>query len=114
MTGNFIKYGANPTTWGDLPIDAHELIALCAPRPVFVSAGDKGDDWTDQKGMFMACVAAEPVYKLLGKKGMGTAQFPKVETPLTEGDLAFRQHSAGHTPAPNWETFIGFASRYFK
>ena len=114
MAGNFIKYGANPTTWGDLPIDAHELIALCAPRPVFVSAGDKGDDWTDQKGMFMACVAAEPVYKLLGKKGMGTAQFPKVETPLTEGDLAFRQHSAGHTPAPNWETFIGFASRYFK
>jgi hypothetical protein len=113
MAGNFLKY-AGPLQWSDLPVDAHELIALCAPRPVFISAGQNGDAWVDAKGMFMAAAAAGPVYKLLGKKDMGTTQFPPVETTLTNGDIAFRQHSAGHTDAPNWPTFIEFASRYFK
>jgi hypothetical protein len=112
MAGNFIKY-ASTLTWGDLPVDSHELIALVAPRPVFISSGEKGDAWVDAKGMFMAGVAAEPVYQLLGKKGMGTSEFPEVETGLMEGEIAFRQHSGGHTPAPNWATFIAFASRYF-
>lgn len=112
MAGNFIKY-AGPLTWNDLPVDAHELVALCAPRPVFISAGDKGDNWVDVRGMFMAAVAAGPVYKLLGKKDLATSKFPPLETPLIDGDIAFRQHSGGHTPAPNWPTFINFASRYF-
>ena len=99
--------------WSDLPVDAHELIALCAPRPVFIGAGQKGDGWCDPKGMFMAATAAGPVYKLLGKRDLGTAEFPAVEMALTDGDIAFRQHSAGHTPAPNWPAFIVFASRYF-
>lgn len=113
MAGNFIKY-AGPLNWGDFPVDSHELIAMCAPRPVFISAGDKGDGWVDARGMFMAAVAAGPVYKLLGKKDLGTAEFPKVETGLMDGEISFRQHSAGHTPAPNWPYFIEFASRYFK
>jgi hypothetical protein len=113
MAGNFIKY-AGPLTWKDLPVDSHELIAMCAPRPVFVSAGDKGDYWVDARGMFMAAAAAGPVYKLLGKKDMGTTQFPALETPLIDGDIAFRQHSAGHTPGPNWPTFLTFASRYVR
>jgi hypothetical protein len=113
MAGNFIKY-ASTLTWGDLPVDSHELIALVAPRPVFISSGEKGDAWVDAKGMFMAGVAAEPVYQLLGKKGMGTSEFPKVETGLMDGEIAFRQHSGGHTPAPNWATFIAFAERYFR
>ncbi len=112
MAGNFIKY-AGPLTWNDLPVDAHELIALCAPRPVFISAGEKGDGWVDARGMFMAAVAAVPVYKLLGKKDLPTNEFPPVETTLIDGEIAFRQHSGGHTPAPNWPTFITFASRYF-
>jgi len=58
--------------------------------------------------------AAGPVYKLLGKKDMGTTEFPPIETPLIDGDVAFRQHSGGHTPGPNWPTFITFASRYLK
>jgi hypothetical protein len=112
MAGNFLKY-AGPLQWKDLPIDAHELIALCAPRPVFISGGaTKGDGWTDSKGMFMAAAAANPVYILLGKKGLGTTTFPPIETPLIDGDLSFRQHSGGHTPLPNWPTFITFASRY--
>jgi hypothetical protein len=113
MAGNFIKY-ASTLTWGDLPVDSHELIALIAPRPIFISSGEKGDAWVDAKGMFMAGVAAESVYQLLGKKGMGTSEFPKVETGLMEGEIAFRQHSGGHTPAPNWATFIAFAERYFR
>jgi peptidoglycan/xylan/chitin deacetylase (PgdA/CDA1 family) len=114
MAGNFLKY-AGPKTPNDLPVDSHELIALCAPRPVFISAGTQpaGDGWVDAKGMFMAAAAAGPVYRLLGGKDMGTTEFPPVGTSLIEGDLAFRQHSAGHTPAPNWPVFIAFASRYF-
>ena len=115
MAGNFIKYDG-PLTVADLPVDAHELIALCAPRPVFISAGSKdaGDGWVDAKGMFMAAVAAGPVYKLLGKKDLGAKEFPPIETSLISGDIAFRQHSGGHTPAPNWPTFLNFASRYLQ
>jgi pimeloyl-ACP methyl ester carboxylesterase len=113
MAGNYIKY-AGPLNWNDLPVDSHELIALCAPRPVFISAGDKGDGWVDARGMFMAAVAAGPVYKLLGKKDLGTETFPALETSLTDGDIAFRQHSAGHTPGPNWPFFLAFAKRYFE
>jgi hypothetical protein len=113
MAGNFIKY-AGPLNWGDMPVDSHELIAMCAPRPVFISAGDKGDGWVDARGMFMAAVAAGPVYILLGTKDLGTTEFPKLETGLMDGEISFRQHSAGHTPGPNWPFFIEFASRYFK
>jgi hypothetical protein len=112
MAGNFLKY-AGPLTAGDLPVDAHELIALSAPRPVFIGAGSfNGDEWADPRGMFMAAVAAGPVYRLLGKNDLGTTSFPPIKTALTTGDLAFRQHSAGHTPGPNWPVFLDFASRY--
>jgi len=114
MAGNFLKY-AGPKNWNDLPVDSHELVAMCAPRPVFLSAGaTNGDGWVDAKGTFLAGVGAGPVYKLLGKKDMGTTEFPAIETPLIDGDVAFRQHTGGHTPTPNWPTFITFASRYIK
>lgn len=114
MAGNFMRYDG-PLTVADLPVDAHELIALCAPRPVFISGGaTDGDGWVDAKGMFMAASAAGPVYRLLGKKDLGTAVFPPIETALNSGDIAFRQHSGGHTPAPNWPYFIEFASHYLR
>ncbi len=114
MAGNFLKYDG-PLTPNDLPVDSHELIALAAPRPVFIGGGaTQGDGWQDARGMFMATVAAGPVYRLLGKKDLGTAEFPPMETPLIDGELAFRQHSDGHTPGPNWPTFLTFASRYLK
>ena len=114
MAGNYLKY-AGPLTAKDLPVDAHELIALCAPRPVFIGAGaTQGDGWVDARGMFMAAAGAGPVYKLLGKKGLDSKQpFPPIETPLVDGDVAFRQHSGGHTPAPNWPAFLQFAVRHF-
>ena len=118
MAGNFLKYGG-PLTSKDLPVDAHELIALCAPRPVFISYGaaegpGAEGKWVDQRGSFMAAVAAGPVYRLLGKKDLGTSEFPPVETALIGGDIAWRQHSGGHTVVPNWPTFLTFAARYIK
>ncbi len=115
MAGNFLKY-AGPLNWDDLPVDSHELIALCAPRPVFISAGTlkNGDGWVDAKGMFMAAAAAGPVYKLLGKMDLGTTEFPPIGTPLIDGDIAFRQHHNGHSSGPNWPTFLTFAQRYLK
>lgn len=115
MAGNFLKY-AGPLTANDLPVDAHELIALCAPRPVFISSGSQQVEggWVDAKGMFLGAVGAAPVYKLLAKKDLGTTQLPPIETALIDGDVAFRQHSGGHTTGPNWPTFLTFASRYIK
>lgn len=115
MAGNYLKY-AGPLTAKDLPVDAHELVALCAPRPVFISAGSLQVEggWIDAKGMFLAGVGAGPVYELLGKKGLGTAEFPKQETGLTAGEVAWRQHAGGHTTGPNWPTFLAYADRYWK
>lgn len=114
MAGNFLKYGG-PKTAGDIPVDAHELIALCAPRLVFVSYGvpSAGDaNWLDQQGSYMATVAAGKAWTLLGARDLGvgnayaTAKMPPVLTGLTYGDLAWRQHDGGHTDAPNMATFI--------
>ncbi len=118
MAGNFLKYGG-PLKPDDLPVDAHELIALCAPRPTFISYGASTGpgaegQWVDQRGSFQAAVAAGPVFALLGKKDLGTSEFPEVESGLTEGDLAWRQHKGGHTTGPNWPTFLDFADRYLK
>ncbi len=82
MAGNFLRY-AGPLTWNDLPVDSHELVALCAPRPVFISSGSStaGDGWVDARGMFLAAVGAGPVYRLLGKRDMGTTEFPRSRPP---------------------------------
>ncbi|HEX5399773.1 MAG TPA: acetylxylan esterase [Verrucomicrobiae bacterium] len=116
MAGNFLKY-AGPLTAKDLPVDAHELIAMCAPRPVFLSAGNDGpapgDGWVDARGTWKAAVAAGPVYRLLGKKDLGVwSAFPGVCVPVIDGDIGFREHDGGHTDGPNWSTFIEFADKY--
>ncbi len=112
---SFIKY-AGPLTPNDLPVDAHQLIALCAPRPVFISSGSPNVEgrWIDAKGMFLGALHAGPVYRLLGKKDLGTTEMPPEETGLLNGDIAWRQHSGGHTTGPNWPYFLPFAERYFK
>ena len=115
MAGNYIKY-AGPLTPNDLPVDSHELVALCAPRPIFVGCGSPKVEgvWVDDTGMFMGAMLAGPVYKLLGKKDIGVTEMPPMETALVDGDIAFRQHSGGHTNDPNWSTFLAFAERYLK
>ena len=126
MAGNFLKYGTAESDFGsknagDLPVDAHELIALCAPRPTFVSYGvpEKGDaKWLDHQGSFMAAIAAQPVYRLLGAKDLGrsddyhTEKMPPVNTGLLDGQLAWRQHDGGHTDGPNWKYFIPWADKF--
>lgn len=126
MAGNFLKYGAAEAGFGsknagDLPVDAHELIALCAPRPTFISYGvpEKGDaKWLDHQGSYMAAVAAGPVFRLLGAKDLGvrqdyrTAKMPPVNVGLLDGELAWRQHDGGHTDGPNWKYFIPWADKF--
>ncbi len=128
MAGNFIKYGASEATFGaktaaDLPVDSHELIAMCAPRLTFVSYGvpEKGDaKWLDHQGSYMATVAAEPVFRLLGAKDLGvstdyrTEKMPGVNVSLLDGQLAWRQHDGGHTDAPNMKYFIAWADKFIK
>jgi len=125
MAGNFMKYGAAEASFGvktakDIPVDAHELIALCAPRFTFISYGipEQGDaKWLDQQGSYMATVAAGPVFKLLGVKDLGvsddykTEKMPPVNTGLLNGELAWRQHDGGHTDAPNVKYFIAWANK---
>jgi lysophospholipase L1-like esterase len=122
MAGNFIKYGAsNPAkTAADLPVDSHELIALCAPRPCLISYGvtQHGDpNWVDAHGSFMAGVLAGPVYRLLGKQDFGTPgdyltdAMPPVSQ-LIGGELAWRQHDGGHEVTPNWPAFFDWIAHY--
>lgn len=112
--GNFIKYTSKLTP-DDLPVDAHELIALCAPRPIFISSGSPQveGEWVDAKGMFLGGVHAGSVYRLLGKKDFGTTIFPQLGTAITNGEIAFRQHAGGHSTGPNWSTWIAWASKYW-
>jgi hypothetical protein len=125
MAGNYMKYGADEATFGkktgcDLPVDSHELLALCAPRLTFISYGvpEQGDaKWLDQKGSYMATIAAGASYKLLGAKDLGVSndymkeEMPPVLHGLLDGQLAWRQHDGGHTDGPNMETFITWASK---
>lgn len=128
MAGNFMKYGeaegrSGRLTAQDLPVDSHELIALCAPRLTFISYGipEQGDaKWLDQKGSFMAAVAAQPVFRLLGAGDLGVQDdynhvtLPLVNHGLLKGRLAWRQDDGGHTDAPNVQTFIDWANAHFE
>jgi hypothetical protein len=128
MAGNYLKYATAASFFGsktgcDLPVDSHELIALCAPRPVFISYGipEKGDaKWLDQMGSYKATIAAGTIFKLLGAKDLGvsndynTEKMPPVLSGLLNGQLAWRQHDGGHTDAPNFPFFIPWANRELK
>ncbi len=128
MAGNFLKYGAAEASFGsknagDIPVDAHQLIALCAPRPTFISYGvpERGDAlWLDQQGSYMATVAAGPVFRLLGARDVGDksdyrkAEMPPVNTGLLDGELAWRQHDGGHEDRTNMRYFIAWASKMLK
>ena len=126
MAGNYLKYGAAEGKTGEgnagqLPVDSHSLIALCAPRLTFISYGipSEGDaKWLDQKGSYMATVAAGEVFKLLGAKDLGVSNdyhkevMPPYNTSMLDGHLAWRQHDGGHTDAPNMKYFIEWASKF--
>ena len=128
MAGNFLKYGAAESSFGsknagDLPVDAHMLIALCAPRLTFISYGipERGDaNWLDQQGSYMATVAAGPVFRLLGARDLGvqedyrTARMPPVNSGVLDGELAWRQHDGGHEDRSNMKYFIAWADEHIR
>ena len=111
FAGNFKQWAGR---WNQMPVDAHMLIALSAPRPVFITGGT-ADQWADPVGMFKAEVAAGPVYRLLGRKDLGTTELPALDTALTTGDLGWHYHTGGHTATPaDWKAFLQFLGKYFK
>ena len=114
VAGNMIKYSDVNRSWDDLPVDQHELIGMCAPRPIFISVGavSEPEMWVDINGSFIGAAKASEIYEFLGLKGIGTDLFPGVNYGLLDGDIAFRQHSGGHEAGPNWPYFLDFFARY--
>jgi dienelactone hydrolase len=111
FNGNFQKWAGR---WNDMPVDAHTLIALSAPRPVFVTGGTD-DQWADPVGEFLAQVGAGPVYRLLGKKDLGTSTLPPLDTPVIDGDLGWYYHTGPHAATPeDWKTFLRVLDKYFR
>ena len=100
--------------WNEMPVDAHTLIALSAPRPVFVTGGSD-DQWADPVGEFKALVAAGPVYRLLDRKDLGTSTLPPLDTPVISGDLGWYYHKGPHAAtAEDWKVFLQFLDKYFR
>jgi hypothetical protein len=111
FAGSFQKWAGR---WNEMPVDAHTLIALSAPRPVFITGGT-ADQWADPVGEFLAEVAAGPVYRLLGKKDLGVSALPPLDTPLITGDLGWHYHTGPHAATPaDWRAFLQFLEKYFK
>lgn len=97
----------------DCPVDAHSLLALCAPRPVFMNGGTQ-DSWPDPYGIYLTGVGATPVYELLGKQGLVmTDAKPNIDQAYIAGAIGYRYHTGGHTDAPDWPAFVEFGRRYF-
>jgi hypothetical protein len=108
FAGNLHKYADHVD---QLPVDMHELIALNAPRPVYVT-GAEDDRWADPRGEFLACVGAGPVYRLLGKQDLGTDQMPALNSPILH-TIAFHIRSGKHEVTSfDWDQFLVFADNY--
>lgn len=111
FAGNFQKY---PGKWNEMPVDSHMLIALSAPRPVFVTGGTT-DQWADPKGEFLAQVEAGAVYRLLGRTDLGVKELPPLDTPIITGHLGWHYHTGGHTITPSdWKAFLDFAQPHLR
>jgi hypothetical protein len=105
---NYARY-ANRAN--ELPVDAHMLVALMAPRPVLLQTGDQ-DGWSDPKGEFLAAVAAAPVYRLFGKQGLETDRWPAAGAPILH-TIGYYMHAGGHGTIPSdWDQFLQFMKMY--
>ena len=109
--GNYKNYNEKED---ELPVDQHQLIALIAPRAIYVASASK-DDWADPKGEFLAAAHAEPVYKLFGLKGLNTMTMPEPDTPILTGHVGYHLRSGKHDlTSYDWEQYLNFGDRHLK
>ena len=109
---NFRKYNSKENT---LPFDQHELIALLAPRPVYIASATE-DQWADPKGEFLSGVHATPVYEFIfGAKGLDAKEMPPSDTPLQDGSIAYHIRSGRHDITQyDWKQYVKFADKWFR
>jgi hypothetical protein len=107
---NFNKYNEKED---QLPFDQHELLALIAPRPLYVASAEE-DKWADPKGEFLSCVFASPVYKLLGREGFPGKEMPPVNSPVV-GTIGYHIRTGGHdVTLYDWQQYLNFADKFLK
>lgn len=107
---NFRRYNGAES---DLPVDQHQLLALIAPRPLYVASATQ-DLHADPKGEFLAAKFTEPVYALFGKKGLGVAEQPAPDTPVGE-TIGYHLRTGAHNIlAYDWDQYLNFADRHLR